>query len=159
MHGKNLNRFGLNGKNMIKNMMNLEGDLLVAMPNMTDPRFSKAVIYICAHTEDGAMGVVINKPVENVAFNELLEQIGFSSISPKDHIRVYFGGPVESARGFVLHSTDYIDDSTLVINKQFALTSTIDVIKALANGAGPSESILALGYAGWEAGQLDDEIL
>ena len=136
----------------------LGGQLLVAMPNMPDPRFSRSVIYLCAHTEDGAMGLVINKLMDSLTFPDLLEQLEIEAGSEDQQIRVHFGGPVEAARGFVLHSTDYMHDSTMIVNNQFALTATVDVLKALADGQGPTRSILALGYAGWAPGQLDDEI-
>ena len=136
----------------------LGGQLLVAMPNMPDPRFSRSVIYLCAHTDDGAMGLVINKPIDSLTFPDLLKQLEIETGDAEQQIRVHFGGPVESARGFVLHSADYEHESTLVVNEQFSLTATIDVLKALADGSGPGRSILALGYAGWAPGQLDDEI-
>jgi len=136
----------------------LTGSLLLAMPQMKDDRFMRSVVYICAHTSDGAMGLVINKVVESVNFPELLDQLNISSGSANREIRVHFGGPVETGRGFVLHSADYVQDATLVINEHFALTATVDILKSIANGEGPQKSILALGYAGWEPGQLDQEI-
>ena len=136
----------------------LTGSLLLAMPQMKDDRFIRSVVYICAHTSDGAMGLVINKIVESVNFPELLGQLNISSGSENREIRVHFGGPVETGRGFVLHSADYVQDATLVINEHFALTATVDILKSIANGEGPQKSILALGYAGWEPGQLDQEI-
>jgi len=143
---------------MIQEQISLVGQLLVATPHMPDPRFTRAVIYICAHSEDGAMGIVINKPAENIKFRDLINQLGVDNMVDNP-IHIYFGGPVESARGFVLHSTDYIHDSTLVVDEKFALTGTLDIIKSIAEGHGPKNSILALGYAGWNEGQLDDEIL
>jgi len=136
----------------------LTGSLLLAMPQMRDDRFMRSVIYVCAHTSNGAMGIVINKIVESVNFPELLEQLNIGSESANREIRVHFGGPVETGRGFVLHSADYVQDATLVINENFALTATVDILKSIANGEGPKKSILALGYAGWEPGQLDKEI-
>lgn len=136
----------------------LEGHLLVAMPNMPDPRFARSVIYLCAHTSDGAMGLVINKLIESLSFPDLLQQLGIEGSQSGDQILVHFGGPVEAARGFVLHSTDYVHDATMVVDDDFALTATVDVLKALADGRGPQKSLLALGYAGWAPGQLDTEI-
>ena len=136
----------------------LTGNLLLAMPQMKDDRFMRSVVYVCAHTSDGAMGLVINKIVESVNFPELLDQLNIDSESANPEILVHFGGPVETGRGFVLHSADYAQDATLVINEHFALTATVDILKSIANGEGPKKSILALGYAGWEPGQLDKEI-
>lgn len=136
----------------------LGGHLLVAMPQMPDPRFARSVVYLCAHTSDGAMGLIVNKLIESLSFPDLLRQLGIESPGDTEAIRVHFGGPVEAARGFVLHSTDYVHDATMVVDDQFALTATIDVLKAIAKGAGPRRSLLALGYAGWAPGQLDQEI-
>ena len=136
----------------------LTGHVLVAMPQMEDPRFTRSVVYICAHTPDGAMGLVINKLVDSVTFPDLLEQLDLESTNENDGIHVHFGGPVETGRGFVLHSADYVQDATLVINEQVALTATVDILKAMADGNGPNSSLLALGYAGWAPGQLDEEI-
>jgi putative transcriptional regulator len=135
-----------------------EGQLLVAMPTMPDPRFERSVIYMCAHSEEGAMGIVVNKPLESLSFSDLLEQLEIETESIDQSIRVHFGGPVEGARGFVLHSSDYVHDATMIVDDEFALTATVDVLKALAEGDGPRESLLALGYAGWAPGQLDMEI-
>ena len=137
----------------------LVGHLLVAMPGMPDPRFAKAVIYVCAHNEEGAMGLVINRAMEDISLAELLEQLGITTVPIDDAISVQFGGPVEQGRGFVLHSPDYVHDSTLVVDGQVALTGTVDILQAIAEGSGPHKSILALGYAGWGPGQLDSEIL
>jgi putative transcriptional regulator len=137
----------------------LAGQLLVAMPQMADPRFARSVVYLCAHSVDGAMGLVVNRLIESLSFENLLEQIGVEQDgSAARDMPVHFGGPVESSRGFVLHSTDYMQDSTLVIEDEIALTATIDVLKAIARGDGPRHRVLALGYAGWAAGQLDAEI-
>ena len=136
----------------------LTGQLLVAMPQMLDERFSTTVIYLCAHTEDGAMGLVVNKLIENVDLPDLLEQLGLEPDIKGVGIRVHFGGPVESGRGFVLHSADYVQDATMVINDHIALTATTDVLRDIAAGDGPQNSFLALGYAGWGPGQLDAEI-
>lgn len=136
----------------------LTGQLLVAMPQMLDERFVKTVIYMCAHTEDGAMGLVVNKILEDIDFPDLLDQLDLSTSSGGDDIRVHFGGPVESGRGFVLHSSDYQQDATMVIDEQIALTATTDILRDIAEGDGPQSSLLALGYAGWGPGQLDSEI-
>ncbi len=136
----------------------LPGQLLIAMPSMTDPRFEKTVIYMCAHNSDGAMGLVINRAIDSLTFPELLEQLEIDSGSGGDQIRVLFGGPVEQARGFVLHSSDYLQDASLVVDDNVVLTATIDILRAIADGTGPNNCLLALGYAGWGAGQLDSEI-
>ena len=136
----------------------LTGELLVAMPQMQDPRFARTVVYICAHTSDGAMGLVINKLIDSVSFPDLLEQLNISDEPVGRDIKVHFGGPVETGRGFVLHTPDYVQDATLVIDETMALTATVDILKAVADGAGPHSSLLALGYAGWAPGQLDGEI-
>lgn len=143
----------------------LDGQLLLAMPSMTDPRFSRAVIYMCAHTVEGAMGIVVNQRAPNITFSNLLEQL---EILPPAHrgiavsierMAVHAGGPVEAGRGFVLHSADYYAaDSTLPIDDTVSLTATIDILRAIASGSGPSRALLALGYAGWAAGQLEKEI-
>jgi putative transcriptional regulator len=136
----------------------LAGHLLVAMPNMSDPRFERAVIYVCAHGEDGAMGLMINKLVDQITFPEMLEQLGIDNSDVSDQIRVHFGGPVETGRGFVLHSTDYRQDSSMEVDSKVALTATVDILRDIAGGQGPRRSLLALGYAGWGPGQLDQEI-
>jgi putative transcriptional regulator len=135
----------------------LTGQLLVAMPQMADPRFARSVVYLCAHSADGAMGLVINRLIDSLTFDSLLEQIGVERTGGGS-MPIHFGGPVESSRGFVLHTTDYLQDSSLVIEDEIALTATIDVLKAIARGEGPRRRVLALGYAGWAAGQLDAEI-
>ncbi len=140
----------------------LTGNLLVAMPQMGDERFARTVVYMCAHTEDGAMGLVVNKLVDSISFPDLLDQLGIEPETPRgSEIRVHFGGPVETGRGFVLHSPEYMQDASLLIEgneNNVALTATVDILKDIAEGAGPSASILALGYAGWAPGQLDQEI-
>jgi putative transcriptional regulator len=136
----------------------LAGQLLLAMPNIGDPRFEQTVIFICAHSSDGAMGLVINKPANEVSFDELLDQIDVKTGEHAGQIKVFSGGPVETSRGFVLHSKDYCQETTLQIGTEFGLTTTVDILQSLANGSGPDRSILALGYAGWGAGQLDHEI-
>jgi putative transcriptional regulator len=143
----------------------LDGQLLVAMPLMTDKRFSRSVIYMCAHSDKGAMGLIINQKAPHISFRELLGQLNISTRDPdriaRDliDISVHVGGPVETGRGFVLHSSDYYAaDSTLAIDDTVSLTATVDILKAIAAGRGPGRAILALGYAGWRAGQLENEI-
>jgi putative transcriptional regulator len=136
----------------------LAGQMLIAMPQMRDARFSRTVVYLCAHTKEGAMGLVINRMFNGLSFPDLLEQLNIAPTPLCDPIKIHFGGPVEAGRGFVLHSTDYVQETTLVVNDEVGLTATIDVLKAIANGEGPSRCLLALGYAGWGAGQLDNEI-
>jgi putative transcriptional regulator len=136
----------------------LSGHLLVAMPSMQDPRFARTVIYMCAHSAEGAMGLVVNQVLESLSFPDLLEQLGIETAGMDEGIRIHFGGPVESGRGFVLHSADYVQEATLVVAGDIALTATVDILRAIARGSGPSRSLLALGYAGWGPGQLDSEI-
>ncbi len=136
----------------------LTGQLLVAMPQMRDVRFARTVIYICAHNADGAMGLVINRLVGSITFPALLAQLGIDSTGLGEEIRVHFGGPVESGRGFVLHSSDYVHSGTMLVDDDVGLTASIDILKDIADGQGPRRSLLALGYAGWGPGQLDAEI-
>jgi putative transcriptional regulator len=136
----------------------LEGQLLIAMPTMGDPRFERTVIFMCAHSAQGAMGLVVNKLANQITFRELLDQLSVEAPAVRREIRVHFGGPVETGRGFVLHSADYQQDSTLMVGKQVGLTATVDILRAIADGAGPRLGLLALGYAGWAPGQLDSEI-
>lgn len=143
----------------------LDGQLLVAMPGMMDERFARAVIYVCAHSPEGAMGIILNRPAANVTMPDLLIQL---EIVPEldrihlpeqiTHMQVLMGGPVETSRGFVLHSPDYhIAQSTLPIDDHICLTATVDILRAIAQGRGPQNAVLALGYAGWGAGQLELE--
>src|SRR3954465_11736188 len=136
----------------------LTGMLLVAMPSMPDQRFARSVIYICAHSDEGAMGLVVNQVAGIVAFPHVIGQLGIEASEACADTPVHVGGPVETSRGFVLHTSDYVQESTLVIDEQFALTATVDVLRAIAEGHGPRHKVLALGYAGWAAGQLDAEI-
>jgi putative transcriptional regulator len=145
-------------RNQIPDDSTLTGQLLVAMPHMADSRFARTVVYLCAHSAEGAMGLVVNRLIDSLSFHSLLDQLGLEANGETLEMPVHFGGPVEASRGFVLHSADYIQDSTLVIDEDIALTATIDVLKAIASGDGPKERVLALGYAGWGAGQLDAEI-
>jgi len=134
------------------------GKLLIAMPGMRDPRFARSVVYMCAHSLEGAMGLVINRALESLTFSDLLEQLGIQSQIVHHGINVHFGGPVDTGRGFVLHSPDYRQDGTAIMADGVALTATIDILRAIASGEGPRRHLLALGYAGWGPGQLDDEI-
>jgi putative transcriptional regulator len=144
----------------------LDGQCLIAMPGMSDARFARSVIYLCAHSEDGAMGIVVNKPASDTHFPELLVQLDV--IPPDEAIRlpsqaeklkVLRGGPVETKRGFVLHSSDFfLESATLPIDDGICLTATLDILRAIALGSGPENAVLALGYAGWGAGQLESEI-
>ncbi len=147
----------------------LEGQLLIAMPSMSDPRFARSVIYLCAHSEEGAMGLIINQTAKNISFPDLLDRLDIfppvSDVNEPDtyddvpEIAIHVGGPVDTGRGFVLHTSDYfVADSTLNIQDDICLTATIDILKAIATGDGPQHSILALGYAGWSPGQLESEI-
>ena len=134
------------------------GQLLIAMPGMRDERFAKSVIYMCAHTEEGAMGLVLNQRLDSLTFAELISQLELDEKDISMNVPVHFGGPVESGRGFVLHTSDYQQDATLEVVNGVALTATVDILKAIARGKGPQKSLLALGYAGWGPGQLDMEI-
>lgn len=136
----------------------LGGQLLAAMPTMGDPRFERTVIYVCAHNEEGAMGLVLNRLVDSLTFPDLLSQLGIDPAPGQDEIRIHFGGPVETGRGFVLHSAEYLQDSSLQVSDQVALTATVDILRDIAEGQGPRQRLLALGYAGWGPGQLDREI-
>ena len=134
------------------------GQLLIAMPGMRDERFAKSVIYMCAHTEEGAMGLVLNQRLDSLTFAELISQLELGEKDLSKDVPVHFGGPVESGRWFVLHTSDYQQDATLEVVNGVALTATVDILKAIAQGKGPQKSLLALGYAGWGPGQLDMEI-
>lgn len=139
--------------------MNLTGQLLISMPSQEDERFEKSVIYMCAHSKDGAMGIIINKKIDYDLYPDLLQQLGIDNplIGKKLYIR--YGGPVESGRGFVLHSDEFIRKETLTIDKGIALTSTSEFFDDLSKGKGPKNSILALGYAGWGPGQIESELI
>jgi putative transcriptional regulator len=144
----------------------LDGQMLIAMPSMGDERFTRSVIYVCAHSTEGAMGIVVNQPAANVSFPDLLVQLEVIPTSELIQLRsrtggvqVLKGGPVDTQRGFVLHSSDFfIENSTLPIDEGICLTATLDILKAIARGSGPRSAILALGYAGWAPGQLENEI-
>ncbi|MCF6444378.1 YqgE/AlgH family protein [Nereida sp. MMG025] len=143
----------------MSNMADLTGQLLIAMPGMGDPRFEHSVIYLCAHSDDGAMGLIVNKPSADLTFAGLLKHLNITPSAEVRDIRVHFGGPVDHGRGFVLHSADYQqNDSTLQIAKGIGMTATIDVLEDIALGIGPKQTLMAMGYAGWGAGQLEQEI-
>ncbi len=140
--------------------MNLAGKLLIAMPGMGDPRFEHRLIYLCAHSAEGAMGLIVNKPTPELSFSQLLAQLGIPEGDRTRDIRIHFGGPVEHVRGFVLHTGDYGGNGTTMrVDEHFGMTATLDIIQAMAEGEGPESSLLALGYAGWGPGQLEGEIL
>lgn len=137
----------------------LSGQFLIAMPGMGDPRFDRSVILMCAHSEDGAMGLIINKPAPDLRFSDLLEQLEIPAGRDTSAIRVHIGGPVEHGRGFVLHSSDYRSrESTLEVDETFGMTATLDILEDISQGHGPQSCLLALGYAGWGPGQLEEEI-
>ncbi len=144
----------------------LDGHLLIAMPSMADKRFARSVVYVCAHSGDGAMGIVINKLADDVSFRDLLVQLDVVQAENEpdlpggvDAIRVHRGGPVETGRGFVLHSADFfIENATLAIDDGICLTATLEILRAISDGRGPDRALLALGYAGWAPGQLEFEI-
>jgi putative transcriptional regulator len=136
----------------------LAGQLLVAMPQMQDHRFARSVIYLCLHNKDGAMGLVLNKVIGSLTLPELLTQLKISPDGIAGAPRIHFGGPVESGRGFVLHSADYTESESLVVGDNLALTATLEILRAIGRGEGPRRSLLALGYAGWGPSQLDSEL-
>lgn len=137
----------------------LTGKLLLAMPSMSDTRFERAVIFICVHDENGAMGLVINNTLPEISFDSLLDQVGIKSDIEVDlSMQVMSGGPVEQARGFMLHTSDFSQADTIRINDNYSVTGTVDALRDVAEGKGPDDLLFALGYAGWEAGQLEKEL-
>ncbi|SLN21561.1 hypothetical protein ROA7450_00772 [Roseovarius albus] len=146
-------------ENTSESEIDLSGQVLIAMPGMADPRFAQSVVFMCAHSEDGAMGLVINKPTDELKLHDLLEQLEIKTGPETRETPVHFGGPVEHGRGFVLHEHGYHSAiSTMDVNTQFAMTATLDILEDFADGRGPERAILALGYAGWGPGQLESEI-
>ncbi|MEZ5714202.1 MAG: YqgE/AlgH family protein [Paracoccaceae bacterium] len=140
--------------------IDLTAKLLIAMPGMGDPRFEHSVVLICAHSPDGAMGLIVNKPMVDLRFAELAEQLEIGDGAPAWDDAVRYGGPVEPGRGFVLHTDDFASPlATLEVGGGFAMTATLDILEELAAGRGPERALLALGYAGWGPGQLESEIL
>ena len=141
-------------------MEDLTGKILIAMPGMGDPRFDRSVVFLCAHSAEGAMGLIVNKPAHDLTVGELLEQLDIAKGPGLPASRVHFGGPVEHARGFVLHSAEYgRPETTLRVNADFAMTATLDVLEDIGRGTGPDRAMLALGYSGWGPGQLESEIV
>lgn len=139
--------------------IDLNGKLLIAMPDMGDPRFGHSVIFLCAYSDEGAMGLVINKPTDDLCLADLLEQLEIPQGADARNLPVHFGGPVEHGRGFVLHDYGYHSSiSTLDVTRDFAMTATLDILEDLAEGRGPGQALIALGYAGWGPGQLESEI-
>ncbi len=139
--------------------MNLTGKLLIAMPGMGDPRFANAVVFLCAHSPEGAMGFIVNKPTQELRLRDLLTQLSIAVTPDVRDLPIHFGGPVEHGRGFVLHEYGYHSAiSTLDVNHDFAMTATLDILEDMAEGRGPGKAILALGYAGWGPGQLESEL-
>jgi len=159
-----LNSLGLwrhdHGMNDASESTDLTGKLLIAMPGMGDPRFDQSVIFLCAHSADGAMGLIVNKPVPDLKMDDLLDQLEITKSSGSQGIYAHFGGPVERGRGFVLHSTDYdASGATMRVNTAFGMTATRDILAAITDGKGPAVCLLMLGYAGWGPGQLEQEIV
>ena len=143
----------------IHDQKDLSGSFLIAMPGIGDPRFEKTVIFMCAHSEDGALGLVVNRRVMEVSQKELFGQLDIELTQDAMHCHVHYGGPVETGRGFVLHSPDYhADEATLEVDDQISMTATVDILKAIANGNGPKDAMIALGYAGWGGGQIENEL-
>ena len=137
----------------------LDGQVLIAMPGMQDARFTRSLVFLCAHTDEGAMGLIINKCSEDLVWKDLFQKLDIpvtSNVGPRP---VHYGGPVETGRGFVLHTPDYhSDEATLSVDDGASMTTTIDILQALAAGDGPGRAILTLGYAGWAPGQLENEL-
>jgi putative transcriptional regulator len=140
------------------NFSNLTGQFLIAMPTMPDVRFAHAVIYICTHNETGAMGLIVNRHYGAIDTRALFEQLDIKVDENVPDMPVHYGGPVESSRGFILHTTDYTQDTSMRVADDVAMTATMDILKAVAEGNGPVQRMLFLGYSGWGAGQLEQEI-
>lgn len=139
--------------------LDFSGKLLIAMPGMSDPRFVSSIVFMCAHSPDGAMGLIVNKPTEDMLLSELLQQLSITLAAAVSDFPIHFGGPVEHGRGFVLHSTDYTSTiSTLDVSPEFGMTATQDILEDIASGEGPKHALMALGYSGWGPGQLENEV-
>lgn len=137
----------------------LKNHLLIAMPSLADPNFSRTVTFICEHSEAGAMGIVINRPTD-IKVDEVFEQMSIEAARPEaGAAAVFLGGPVEEQRGFVLHTGHHEWDSSLPVNDEVSVTTSRDILEAMARGEGPAHTLIALGYAGWGAGQLEQEML
>lgn len=144
--------------------LDFRGHFLISMPGMADPRFERCVIYLCTHSSAGAMGLIVNKLLEDITFDEIRKQLADEGVDENEadpglNVPIYLGGPVERGRGFVLHSADYSLESSLEVNSKISLTASIEIIEAIAQNSGPDEYLLALGYAGWGAGQLEAEMI
>lgn len=160
-----MEKSGKSRKSRKSSLLKLAGHFLIAMPGMMDKRFERSVIYICSHTASGAMGLVINQPLDEINFVEIVSQVVSDKLSISDIADdivakqlICRGGPVEQGRGLVLHSADYNIESSMKIDKDVRLTSSIEVLRDIATGKGPKKSLLALGYSGWSSGQLEAEI-
>lgn len=139
--------------------INLTNHFLIAMPNLKDPDFERTVTYICAHNEEGAMGIVINKPLD-IELGEIFEQMDIPADNPEmNNKMIFLGGPVHTDRGFILHQTNNKWDSSIIVSDELCVTTSKDILEAIAVGDGPAESLIALGYAGWGGGQLEQELL
>jgi putative transcriptional regulator len=138
----------------------LTGQLLIAMPDLGDPRFQGSVVFLCAHSSDGAMGLIVNKPLHEVRFGDMLKQLGIPRAPGSPDVQVCYGGPVEMRRGFILHGAAYGGSrkDRLEVDDRYAMSATLDILTEIARGTGPAQNILALGYAGWGPGQLEEEI-
>ena len=144
---------------MKKNKKFLSGKFLIAAPSMVDPRFYKSVIYIITHKNEGAMGIVINQPIIETKINNIINNEELKDNSNIDNIPITYGGPVETKKGFILHTSEFKDETTIKVNSEIFLTSNINILKSIVKGNGPKKSLFALGYAGWFAGQLEEELL
>ncbi len=139
--------------------LDLSGKLLIAMPGMGDPRFDRSVIFLCAHSDDGAMGLIVNQPAAELQFADLLEQLDIAPEDVEAAPQIHVGGPVEHGRGFVLHSADYnLEGATLQVDATFGMTATLEILEDMARGTGPKRALLTLGYSGWAPGQLEGEL-
>ena len=138
--------------------MNLAGQILISLPTMQDERFHESVIYICAHSPEGAMGIIINQPIIETKINTIIENEDLKNNVNMDNIPITFGGPVDTKKGFILHTSEFKDKTTLKVDKNIFLTSNINILKSIVKGEGPKKSLFALGYAGWYAGQLEKEL-
>lgn len=136
----------------------LAGHILIAMPQLRDPRFNHSLVLVCAHDEMGAMGIIVNKLLDDLKLDDLLRKLAITHYPAASHLPIYYGGPVEMGRGFILHSADFLRESSVLINSSIAITATLDMLSVIAEGRGPSKKLCALGYAGWGAGQLEQEL-
>ncbi len=144
--------------NAVRKDRSLTGKFLVARPEMPDPRFRDTVIFVARHDEDGAFGLIINRPLGEIDYATILGNLGLDAAGLEGKIPLFFGGPVDPQRGFVLHSNDYPHPPLIPVNDRYSITMSTDLILAIANGFGPKQSLLAIGYAGWRAGQLEKEL-